>query len=163
MTNRISPPCPRWFMEASVSQSVSPRQELTDKAAVRRTYPRRAVLRTAEKTGRSEPTHQKPEGELVILRSECNLLCVHIHLSYGFHFSFHSRVCQYMAISTVKDFSQGCSNSIDWPTFLRAFTLWSCKSLQFSDESRITWTQPVLEKLTAGGRLKFNNILHSAS
>lgn len=92
MTNRISPPCPQWFMGASVSQSVSPRQELTDKAAVRRTYSLRAVPRTVKKTGSSEPTHQNPEGELVIVLSVCNVLCTHVQLSYSFHF-ISARVC----------------------------------------------------------------------
>lgn len=73
-------------MGASVSQSVSPRQELTDKAAVRRTYSLRAAPRTVKKTGSSEPTHQNPEGELVIVLSVCNVLCTHVQLSYGFHF-----------------------------------------------------------------------------
>lgn len=73
-------------MGASVSRSVSLRQELTDKAAVRRTYPLRAALRTVKKTGSSGPAHQKPEGELVIILIVCNLVCEPVQLSYGFHF-----------------------------------------------------------------------------
>lgn len=71
MTNRISPPCPWWFMGASVSQSVSSRQEFTDKEAVGQTYPSRATLKIVRKTGSSKPTQQYPRGVLVPALSLC--------------------------------------------------------------------------------------------
>lgn len=78
MTNRISPSCPRWLMGVSVSQSVSPREELRDKVAARRTSPLRAALRTVKKTGSLERSHQKPEGELVVIWSVCILACARV-------------------------------------------------------------------------------------
>lgn len=158
MTNRISPPCPRWLMGASVSRSVSPRQELTDKVAARWTYPLRAVLRTVKKTGGLEPTHQKPEGELVVIWSVCLRVsqCVRtfswavVSISILPRFASAAHWYNIHHQGPVATFLKGV-NSTEWPAFLCDFTLWYCKSLQFSDESRITWTHSVLEKLTAGG------------
>lgn len=69
------PPCPGWFMGASVSQSVSSRQEFTDKEAVGQTYPSRATLKTVRKTGSSKPTQEQPRGVLVPALSLCVTPC----------------------------------------------------------------------------------------
>lgn len=50
-------------MAASVCRSVGPRQELTDKQAVRRTSTPRTALTTVQRTGSLEATRQEPEGE----------------------------------------------------------------------------------------------------
>ena len=87
--------------------------------------PSEGCTETVKKTGSSEPTHHKPEGELVIILSVC-VASVRARLAglwFLFHFCQGSSVQLTAIISTIKGFSQGCSNSIEWPTSLCAFTL----------------------------------------
>lgn len=99
------PHCSWWFMGASVSRSVSSRQEFTDKEAVRQTYPSRATLKTVRKTGSSKAA-QQAGGVLVTALSVCVMPCV--ELRFPFQFCEGSSGWLTVLISTIKGSSQGC-------------------------------------------------------
>lgn len=91
-------------MGASVSRSVSPRQEFTDKEAVRQTYPSRATLKTVRKTGSSKAA-QQAGGVLVTALSVC--VMPGVELRFPFQFCEGSSGWLPVLISTIRALLKG--------------------------------------------------------
>lgn len=155
------PHCPWWFMGASVSRSVSSRQEFTDKEAVRQTYPSRATLKTVRKTGSSKAA-QQAGGVLVTALSVCVMPCV--ELRFPFQFCEGSSGWLTVLISTIKGSSQGC-----WMAYvLCAFTLvldvvagspWNRDHLNSGSHWKASWRRVVW----LSARFNFQNAILSQS
>lgn len=136
------PPCLWWFMGASVSRSVSSRQEFTDKEAVGQTSPSRDTLKTVRKTGSSKPTQQQPRCVLVPALSLCETPCV----ALPFHFN-SARVLFFLFCSNIHHYELSSRRVLILLKMLTFYVLLPsyCISLLVNNETLIPWAQRVLE------------------